>query len=130
MTGRGLNQDVFDLINAVSQRDCQRSLDLISLLTTSKKRESEIIRLLGWQFKRLWKAKELQKKKIPNFNIARSLKVPTRYAERFFNQLNRLDSETVEKNLNILVEADRDIKTGRRDTRLVLELLIVRLCSA
>lgn len=129
LVGRDLTYDVFDLIDAISHRDFQKSLFLTSLFIANRKRESEVIGLLGWQLKRMWKANELRNNKVLNSNIARTLKIPPRYTEKFFKQLSHFGINDIKKALKILLEADRDIKRGRNSS-LILELLIIRLCSA
>ncbi len=124
-----VTRSVFDLVDAVSSRDFERSLNLIQALSQTRRSQTEIIGLLGWQFKRLWKAKKLEIQKTSKLNIAKTIRVPARFSERFFNQLNHFEIDTIKRNIRLLVQADRDLKTGRGDKELILELLAVKLCA-
>lgn len=127
LVGRNLSGDVFGLVDAVSRRDSKSSLSLVSLFVRNKRKESEIIGLLAWHIRRLLKAKELEKSKEAKTHIAKLLKIPARYTEKFFNQLSHFDIESIKRSLKILIEADRDLKTGG-ERRIGLELMVVRLC--
>lgn len=130
LVGRDITSGVFDLVGAIGRRDYQESLALVNSLGKSRKKETEIIGLLGWQFRRLWKGKKLAESKMGNANIARTLRVPARFAREFFEELDRFEESDIKRNLGILVEADKALKStgARRD--LILELVMVRLTGS
>jgi len=103
LVGSSITHSVFELVDAINSRNCQKALRIAHSLTKSKKREVEIIGALGWQFKRLWMLK---------------------------GQLNNFDLASIKKAFERLVKADQAMKSGRKNKKLILELLLIELCRA
>ena len=88
--------DVFDLAQAIVQRNTTRSLEILNLLLNNREKAHGILGGLFWQWD--------------------SIK-------------DKLNTEVFKQGLNILVDADSKIKTGKLAEKLALEMLVIRLCS-
>lgn len=130
IVGRDITRDIFQLVNAIDKKDSEQSLKLVSMFAGNKRKESEVIGLLGWHLRRLLKAKQMQEKGVSRFDIGKAIRIPSRYREKFFDQLSSFDIKNIRNNIELLIKADQDLKTGKGKTGLTLELVMVRLTSA
>jgi DNA polymerase III delta subunit len=60
--------------------------------------------------------------------IAGILKVPRRYAGDFFSQVAYLDTGKIHSRMQVLLEADLDIKRTKYDVSSILEFAVIRMC--
>ena len=128
IAGKNLNASTFDLTDAIEVNDPEKALSIISELMISGKRHYEIVGLLCWQTKRLFKGRMFMDGGMSESQIANSLKISRRYHERFFAQLKRSPLSQVESKMQVLLEADLDIKRSKYDPAIALELAVIKLC--
>lgn len=128
VSGRNLNASAFDLTDAIEAGDLQKALAIISELILLGKKHYEIVGLLCWQMKRLFRGRVLLEKKNSDAQIANAVKISRRYQDRFFKQLKGLSLSGIESNMQVLLEADLDIKRTRYDPALALEFAVIKLC--
>lgn len=98
IVGKRADEDIFRLIDAISQQDVQESLDIIEGLLYRKVRPHEIIGLLAWHFRRTY----LKNRRAP---------------------IKQLHSK-----IDLLLSTDFAIKRSRIDPTIGLEVAIVKLC--
>ncbi len=128
VAGKHINASAFDLTDAIEVNDLKKALSIISELTLSGKKHYEIVGLLCWQMKRLFKGRALLEKGTPGAQIAASLRISRRYCDRFFAQLKASTLAGIEAKMKILLDADLDIKRSRYDPAVALEFAIIKLC--
>ena len=128
ITGKNLNASAFDLTDAIEIMDLKKALSIISELILSGKKHYEIVGLLCWQMKRLFRGRVLLEKGIPDPQIASILKIGRRYHDRFFKQLKRSGLAGIEAKMEVLLETDLDIKRAKYDPALALEFAVIKLC--
>lgn len=130
LVGKSLVSSTFDLADALGSKMTERALTICRELAASGKREYEIIGLLSWHFKRLYRAKTLQSRGRSDNSIAIDLKMSERYRRAFFSQVSGLSIDQIRSGIRTLLEADLDIKRTRLDyahSGLVLEFAIIKL---
>lgn len=125
--GRSFTGSAFDIIWAVGSRDAAKAVGLVRDLALSGKKPHEIIGIISWHLKRLLKARIMKDAGAGEYAIASGLKINRHYAGDFFRQLNTLDIDGIRSKMDILLEADLDIKNSRFDQALIFETAIVRL---
>ncbi|MDD5436148.1 MAG: DNA polymerase III subunit delta [Candidatus Omnitrophica bacterium] len=128
ITGRNLTTSAFDLTDAIEKNDLKGALSIISDLILSGKKHYEIVGLLCWQTKRLFRGRVLLERKIPDPQIANTLKIGKRYQERFFRQIRAFGLAQIESKMKVLLEADLGIKRTKYDPEFALEFAIIKLC--
>lgn len=128
VVGRTLTVSAFDLADAIETKKIDDALSIIADLILSGKKHYEIIGLLCWHLKRVMKAVMLREKGESDFRIANALRISKRYADDFFGQLAALDLGKVRLRMQILLEADLDLKRTKYDPALVLEFAVIRMC--
>lgn len=128
VVGKNVSFSVFDLVSAIEKNDVDQALGLIADLVSSGKRHYEIIGLLCWHLRRVSRAKILQIKGESDFRIANILKINRRYHDVFFRQVKAADIGHLKSRMEILLEADFNIKRSKYAPTLVLEFAVIRLC--
>lgn len=101
VVGRNLKEDVFILVDYINTKDISRAVLLCKRLLQQGKKTTEIIGLMGWNFRKLLLA----------------------------NRQDNLKTEEFRKKLKLLFTADRAIKTGSSKPEFILDVLISRLCT-
>lgn len=125
---RGLSAQAFDLASAIDKRDIGGAMKVISDLISSGRKQYEIVGLLCWHIKRMWRAKTFLGQGKDIRYIAQTLKIHQRYQNEFLKQVSSMSKALIQKRMEALLEADLDIKRTRFDPTLILECAVMRLC--
>ena len=128
IAGRNLNASAFDLTDAIGANDLKKALSIISELIMLGKKHYEIVGLLCWQMKRLFKGRMLMERGVAEAQIANMLKIGRRYQDAFFGSLKASSLAQIELKMSVLLETDLDIKKSRFDPALALEFAVIKLC--
>lgn len=126
--GKSLIISAFDITDALSARNASGALKVALVLTANGKREFEIIGLLCWHLKRLLRAKILKAKGESDYTVGSLLKIGQRFQKDFFKQLAGFKLEKLRSDIQILLQADLDIKRTKFDPGTILEFALIRLC--
>ena len=130
LVGRSVTETVFKLVDAINAKDPKWAFRVLSDLYDQKKQPHEIIGYLAWYLKIMQKIVFLTTGGEANANIiASEIGYSAGYAKRLLRQAKGYSAEKVSKWVNYLLEADRDIKTGKKEARLALEEIITRFLS-
>lgn len=128
LVGKSLILSVFDITDAVGRRDARGAIKISSNLAAGGKKEYEIIGLLCWHLKRLLKAMTLKADGQNSYAIASLLGIGRRFQDEFFKQASGLNPEKIRSNIEVLLQADLDIKRTKFGPGMVLEFAIIKLC--
>ncbi len=126
--GRSLIVSAFEISNSIGRRDTSGAIKIASDLIMSGKKEFEIIGILCWHLKRMFKAKVMKGKGESDYNIASSLRMGRRFQEDFFRQLASFNSNKIKADIELLLQADLDIKNSKLHPSTILEFALIRLC--
>ncbi len=131
LVGKSAARRAFDLVDAISFRKKDSAIALVRKISSGDRKDvPEMMGLLGWQFRKLWKAKRLLCQGKSGHDVARELNVRDFAADKFLSQAGRFSIEEIEKSFRLLCEADHSIKRGLGKPGFTLERLIIELCSA
>ena len=128
IVGRSLMAAAFDLTAAIEKKDVSSAMRVIADLALSGKKHYEIVGLLCWYLRRMMKARVLRDRGESDSSIAGALRLNRRYADEFFDQLEALNIDQIKSGMNVLLEADLDLKRTKYDPALILEFAVLRLC--
>lgn len=129
LVGKGITKRVFALADAIGSGDRDSALLLAREISSESRRGvPEAIGLIGWQLKRLWKAKQLLTQKMGPDSVCAELNIRSFSVKKFLSQVSRFSIEKIKRNLGLLLEADRKVKSGYGKPDFVLEELIMKLC--
>lgn len=119
---------IFDMVEAVAAKDRKRALGLYYDLLALKEPPMRILFLIARQFNLLLQVKSMQRAGFSKADIAKEAGLHPYVAGKYMAQTGRFSAESLKAALKDCVSAEEDVKTGRLDDRLSVELLIVK-CS-
>lgn len=122
---------IFELMDALSVKNRPRAMSVLKRFLEEEDKKSaplQIIGMLNRQISLLWKALDLDRKRVNVNEMASRLGVAPFSARNLLKQSKSWTAAELERGIDLLYEADRFLKTGSRPVP-VLENLIMSLCS-
>jgi DNA polymerase III subunit delta len=118
---------VFDLTLAIAEGDRGRVLSILARNLEAGEAPLRILGSLVWQYRRLWKVKELLVNGGQEGEAARSLRMDPWKVRPF---LERFSEAHLQKALRLFLDTDAKLKGGSGSRpRIVLEGLLLKLCE-
>jgi len=125
-----LQNKIFDMVEAVAQKRQKEALDWYYDLLALKEAPMKILALISRQFHMLLQVKEMRQKGYPEADIAKQTGLNAYYLKKkYIPQAAQFQISQLETALRKCVEAEEDVKTGRMQDILSVELIIVGLSS-
>ncbi|WP_024615135.1 DNA polymerase III subunit delta [Clostridium sp. Ade.TY] len=119
--------DVFDLVDLVSQKKIERALDILNELLFKADQHMLIITSIQNQFKRLYDMKiGLDSGKKMN-DFVYEYRIPQFVVEKLVAQSNKFSLKQLEKILRLCIEVDKNLKSGLGDKKSELELFLIKI---
>ncbi|PRY83874.1 DNA polymerase III subunit delta [Alkalibacterium olivapovliticus] len=129
LVSKSLEQNIFDLNERVLNKNVKESIELYQDLITQKEDPIKILALMISQFRLLLQVKILKKKGYQQSDIAAILKVHPFRVKLAVQKEQKFPQEILSKAHHLLITADHDIKTGKVDPELQIELFIWQFCT-
>ncbi|MFS0861626.1 DNA polymerase III subunit delta [Fredinandcohnia sp. 179-A 10B2 NHS] len=124
---RSLEQNIFSLIDKVVNRKLNEALRIFYDLLQNNEEPLKILSLLATQFRLIYQVKVLSKQGYGQQQIAGNIKVHPFRVKLASGQANLFSEEELLGIINQLAEADYEMKSGKKDKQLILELFIMNL---
>lgn len=124
---KSAEQSVFALVERVVHRDIAGAMRMLEELLVQQEEPIKILALLASQFRLLYQVKELQQRGYAQNQAASHLGVHPYRVKLAMGQTQRFSPQELRSILDHLADADYDMKTGKLDKRLVLEMFLMRL---
>ena len=115
---------IFDMVNAIVTRKTRLAMDLYEDLLTLKEPPMRILFLIARQFNQILQVKELVGKGMDKGTIASKLKLQPFVVGKIMLQAKTFSKEQILSYVNLCVDAEEGVKTGKLQDRLAVELLI------
>ncbi len=128
LMGFSLSQTSFALARAIAFREGLEALKILDRLLTGKERPHEIMGAVGWQLRRMLRAKELLENGTRPQEAARQLRLRWGEEETFFSCLARFEGPELLSGLQALLKMDQRLKRGRGEGREEVERFLLALC--
>lgn len=120
----------FGMANAIGQRDARRAYDQLHKELEEGKNPMAILGSIAAQIRALIEVKDMAERGLSPAEIARAKGWRSDYAAKArLKEAANFSMSRLEQILDILLELDLAIKTGRLDSLLALDTLIARLCT-
>ncbi len=117
---------IFDMIAAVAARRQQEALRLYYDLLTMKEPPMRILFLIARQFNQLLQVKEAAAKSRDKVVIAKACGLTPYVAGKMISLSGNFSREVLLSYLQLCVQTEEDVKSGRLTDRLAVELLIIQ----
>jgi len=116
---------IFDMVDAVAQRDTSKALQLYYDLITLKEPPMRILFLIARHCNILLQLKEMKAKGHPQADMAKAAGVPPFAVNKYLAQASRFKASTLRNAVAKCVDAEESVKTGRMNDVMSGELLLV-----
>jgi len=128
LVGKSALSSAFDIAHAAAEMDTNQALGIVHELVVLGRKPHEIIGLLAWHFKTLLKIKALIAAGHDEYFIIQNLRLRRKNAGEFFMQSASYSNNDIRSKLEVLLDADLNIKRARYSPAMVLEFAVIRLC--
>jgi DNA polymerase III subunit delta len=127
LVSKSLEQNIFTLIEKVVQRKLDEALRIYYDLLKQNEEPIKILALLAGQFRLIYQVKELARRGYGQQQIASYLKVHPFRVKLAAGQTSKFTDEELTDLMNMLADADYQMKTGGMDKSLLIEMILFRL---
>ena len=119
----------FDLADALGKKDREAALLILSRLIQEGESPVGLLGSIAWNFRRLVSAKAMEAAGVGIEEIKKKHRIIFHQAASFQAQLRSYTLGELEAAIEVLLNADRALKSSGMSGRLVLERMILRLCG-
>lgn len=127
LVGKSIANATFELVDAISQKDANKALGILSNLIRDSNKVYEIIGALGWHFKNMAKTKGLLEKRYSKARIGQELRIYPKRLNKLLNQVRNFKKEELVRGFELILNTDEQIKTSAARPSHALELLVIKL---
>lgn len=127
---RQVSSQIFDMINAVADKNQKTAMTLYYDLLTLKEPPMRILFLITRQFNLLLQVKELKNKGLDANSIGEKVGLAGFIARKYVAQAAKFRENDLRRALSDCVESEEAVKTGRMNDVMSVELLIVKYSAA
>jgi len=127
---RRIQNQIFDMINAIADKNQKKALQLYYDLLTLKESPMRILALIGRQFNLLLQVKELRKKGYSPQVISEKTGLHGFVVGKYEKQAMRFQTKELRQALEDCVNADENVKTGKMQDIMSMEILICKYSVA
>lgn len=126
LVSKDLEDNVFDLVNAVIEGNKVKAISIYDDLVILNEDESKIISLLMSKFNEMYQTKSLMQQGYNKNDIANIFNVKPGRVYYMMKSCENISLNKIKKNINALIDYDYKIKSGQIDKSLALELFLLK----
>lgn len=127
---RSLRSRIFDLTDAIADRNGLLALKILNELITMKEPVPRILYMIARQFRQILEMKYIKESGAAPGQTASRLGVTPYAASKISKHAEKFEKSDLKKAIETCLELDRDIKTGRIEDRAAAEILIAIFSKA
>ncbi len=127
LVSRSLEQNIFTLVDHIVHRKIDEALRIYYDLLKQNEEPIKILSIITGQFRLIYQVKELARRGYGQQQIASNLKIHPFRIKLAAGQAKLFRDEELAKIMNLLAEADYQMKTGGMNKQLLIEMFLFRL---
>ncbi len=124
---KSLENDIFKLINSSADKRISESLSVLSDLLMQGEEIFAVLAMITKQIRTMTAVVELNQKGMDAKAAASKLKVHEFYAKNCLSYGRKIGMQGLVKGLNNCVATEMNVKSGKMDKRLAIEMLIINI---
>lgn len=124
-----ITNKIFLMIDAIAQKNQQKALQLYYDLIVLREKPLSILFLINRHFHILYQVKELSSLERDNKSISNKVSIPPFAVSKYISQLKGFTMEQIKEMMEYGITIEENIKTGRIDEKMGVELMIIH-CSS
>ena len=126
IVSKDLDDNIFDLVNAVVENNKKRSIEIHNDLMVLNEDSGKIISLLISKFTELYQTKVLKNKGYSKNDIAQVFNCKPGKVYYLEKSVANITIQKLKKNINTLLDLDYKIKSGQIEKGIALEMFLLR----
>ncbi|OLP65519.1 hypothetical protein BACPU_16070 [Bacillus pumilus] len=130
LVARSLEQNIFELINQIVNRRRSEAMQMFYDLLKQNEEPIKILALISNQFRLILQTKYFAQQGYGQKQIASNLKVHPFRVKLAMDQARLFSEDELKRIVKDLSTIDYEMKTGKKDKQLLLELFLLRLLGA
>lgn len=119
--------DIFDLVEYLSQRKIERALDVMDELLLKEDQHMLIIASIQNHFKRLFEVRAMIDAGKKTNDIMSEFRLPNFICEKLMNQSKKYSNKQYSQLMKIILETEKKIKTSTIDKKTEMEMMMFRI---
>jgi DNA polymerase III subunit delta len=119
-----IENDIFRTIDAIAQKNKRQALNLLANHLEDGEKALYLLSMIGYQFRNLLVVKELAEKGVPFPMIAKRSGLHPFVARKSYDTCRLFSFADLKKIYRKIFQVDLDVKTGKLEQEMALELLI------
>ena len=127
LTSKNIDTDIFSLIESIVLKDKEKAISIYSEMIKMNEEPIKIIVMLANQFRIMYQSKKLTKMGNSVNNIAELLGIHPYRVKLALEKGSKYSEKDLISNLYKLATLDEEIKTGKKDKYLALELFLISI---
>jgi len=120
----------FDLATALGSKDRAKAFLILARLLQEGEQPVGLLGAIAWNFRRLMRAKSMEAAGAGYDEIKRKLNVIFHQSASFHEQMRRFSVDELRKAFDVMLSADKALKSSGLSGKLVLERMILELCNS
>ena len=126
---KSLETNIFTLLDSISTKNVNNSIKIFNEMSTSNGRYLKILHMIVRQFRLIKHCIVLTDGGYVGKDAMAKLKIGSYEYNKIARQSHNFNLVKVNKALNLCLDCDKRIKTGSMDSKLAIEMLIIKLCQ-
>lgn len=119
--------NIFEMIDAIGLKDKKKALKLLHQQIEKGENSLYLLSMINFQFRNLLTIKELVEKNMPYFFILKKTQLNPFVFKKAYEQSQRFTLLELKRIYRKIFQVDFDIKTGKIEQEIALDLLIVKI---
>lgn len=129
MVSKTAELSVFELVDAVGERSYNKAIRMAREMVFLGEPVIKLLFMIARQFRLILRSKDLHQRGYADKQVSGQLQVHPFVAQKCVKQSRNFSMDELKLALEQILKADSDIKNGRQEPMLALEMLIIRLCE-
>lgn len=122
-----IETDIFETIDALSSKNKKRAISLIHKHLRKGDNPLYLLSMINFQFRNLLEIKDMEDRKIPYWRILRESKLHPFIIKKSYQLAKKFSLEELKKIYQKIFQVDFEIKTGKIQPEIALDLLIAEI---
>ncbi len=127
LASKSLEQNIFTLIDKIVSRNVQEALQIYYDLLKQNEEPLKILAIIAGQFRLIYQVKELARRGYGQQQMAGFLKTHPYRVKLAAGHARQFSDEELTKMIDLLADADYQMKTGGMNKEMLIEMFLLRL---
>ena len=122
--------NVFELTDAIGRKEIEKAIHIVDRMLEEGEKPISMVAMVLRHLGIMIKIKGYQKARIPSKDLSKKVGVHPYFLKEYVAQAQGFSLEMLTEGIEHLREADSHLKKGYQNDRMIMELLIYRLCRS